>query len=135
MNQSINILEGIVNNDELDQYDHMAMPNYLKIINCGIMELSNHLFTKDLSKNSKRLVASRCNLEFKNELLLHNKWNLIMQFRNYDIKYLTLDFKIKSNSQIKAKAKLILVAFDLLSRKSVKLNSKEIFLIEKFFNL
>ena len=135
MNHSIHILEGIVSNDELDEYDHLAMPNYLKIINSGIMKLSNNLFTKDLCRNSKRLVASRCNLEFKNELLLNNKWNLSMQFRNYDVKYLTLDFKIKSNAQIKAKAKLILVAFDLLSRKSVQLNSKEIGLIEKFFKL
>ena len=70
MKNSINIIEGIVNKNDLDDYDHLAMPNYLKIINNGICTLSNNLFIRDKSNISvKRLVAARCNLEFKNELL------------------------------------------------------------------
>ena len=47
MKRSIEILKGKVNSDQLDEYDHLAMPNYLKIINNGIMILSN-----DVSKET-----------------------------------------------------------------------------------
>lgn len=134
MKRSIEILKGKVNSDQLDEYDHLAMPNYLKIINNGIMILSNDIFKNTLSNKNKRLVAARCNLEFKNELLLNNEWILNVKFIDFDIKYLTLDFKIRSKSQVKAKAIMVLVAFDLTSRKSVTLSSEEIYILKQLLN-
>jgi len=134
MKNSINITEGIVNKNDLDDYDHLAMPNYLKIINNGICTLSNNLFIRDKSNISvKRLVAARCNLEFKNELLIGNKWILNMSLKDFNNKYLNFDFKIISEKQIKARAKMVLVVFDINSRESVNLNSKEKKFLKDFF--
>ena len=134
MKNSINIIEGIVNKNDLDDYDHLAMPNYLKIINNGICTLSNNLFIRDKSNiSAKRLVAARCNLEFKNELLIGNKWILNMSLKDFNNKYLNFDFKIISERQIKAKAKMVLVVFDINSRESVNLNSKEKKYLKDFF--
>ena len=134
MKNSIDILKGVVIKEDLDDYDHLAMPNYLKIINNGISILSNNIFNENTSnKSEKRLVAARCNLEFKNELLIGNSWILNIHLSEFDNKYLNFNFKIISNKQIKARAKMVVVAFDINSRKSVILNSQEIKFLKEFF--
>ena len=136
MKNSIDILNGVVIKEDLDDYDHLAMPNYLKIINNGICTLSNSIFNENKSnKSKKRLVAARCNLEFKNELLIGNSWILNIHLREFDNKYLNFNLKIISNKQIKARAQMVVVAFDINSRKSVILNSQEIESLKDFFYL
>ena len=135
MKNSIEILKGVVNKKDLDDYDHLEMLNYLKIINSGICTFSNNIFNKNKSNPStKRLVAARCDLEFKNELLIGNNWILYMSLKELNNKYLNFNFKIISNKQIKARAKMVLVVFDIYSRKSVTLNSQEIKFLKDYFN-
>jgi len=135
MKNYIDILQGIVNVDDLDDYDHLAMPNYLKIINESTIVLSNKVFGEiNLNNNySKRFVAARCNLEFKNELLLGKMWKLNARLIELKDKYINIDFRLRSEKQIKFKAIIVLVSFNLNSRKSEFLTAKEQYLLKDFF--
>ena len=134
MNIKIDILKGNVILSDLDDFDHLPMQNYLKIINEGIEILAVKIFHENKADFIKtRLVAGRCNLEFKNELVLGDKWILNVRLIEVNSRYLILDFNLKSKKQIKAKARITLVPFNLINRKSITFGMQEISFVRDFF--
>ena len=126
---------GQVKEVSIDEFDHMSMQEYIRIINEGIQQMSQACIENRSDKTSKaRFVASRLSIEYKAELRMGDEWTLWFQEKNLDENIVEIAFRIRSKDRIHARGSVIALPFNVARRRTGKLTGPDVTHIKAYLS-
>ena len=118
---------GQVKEVSLDEFDHMSMQEYVRIINEGIQRMSQACLENRSDKTSEaRFVASRLSIEYKAELRLGDEWTVWFREKNIDESIVEIAFRIRSKDRVHARGRVIALPFNVAQRKTGRLTGPDV---------
>lgn len=115
--------------DEVDDFDHMAMDQYARLVNQGIQSISEQTYHG--KEHSVRFVAARLYIEYKKEVRHAELCDLYFSINEACTGFILLDFRFLVGSQVRARGRVTIMALDEVGRHSCEIPSDVIEKIAK----